>query len=48
MKAILVKEDLATAIDDEDKLLDTMKPNEKKELMNKVFNSLILGLGDEC
>ncbi|KAH7575562.1 hypothetical protein JRO89_XS02G0146800 [Xanthoceras sorbifolium] len=47
MKAVLVKEGLAAALDGEDKLPTTMKAEEKKKLLDKAYSSLILGLGDK-
>lgn len=47
MKAILVKEGLALALEGEDKMPEIMKAEEKKELLDKAYSSLILGLGDK-
>ncbi|TXG74051.1 hypothetical protein EZV62_002630 [Acer yangbiense] len=47
MKAVLVKEGLATALEGEDKLPASMDAAEKKILLEKAYSSLILGLGDK-
>ena len=47
MKAVLVKEGLAAALDGADKLPTTLSAEEKKQLLEKAFSSLILGLGDK-
>ncbi|TXG55667.1 hypothetical protein EZV62_020923 [Acer yangbiense] len=47
MKAVLVKEGLAAALEDAENLPETMKEEEKKDLLEKAYSSLILGLGDK-
>ena len=47
MKAVLVKEGLAAALDGADKLPTTLTAEEKKQLLEKAYSSLILGLGDK-
>ena len=41
IKAVLVKEGLATALEGAEKLPETMKEEEKKELLEMVYSSLI-------
>ncbi|KAI9160789.1 hypothetical protein LWI28_011577 [Acer negundo] len=47
MKAVLVEEGLAAALEGEDKLPQSMDAVEKKTLLEKAYSSLILGLGDK-
>ena len=47
MRAVLVREGLSATLDGESSLPETLSEKEKKDLLDRAYSTLILGLGDK-